>query len=292
MLKNHALFTLAALLVVGSAALAGAKPAPSTVSAVAGAAVFEPLSSAVDRNRDFPSSESQEPLPLASTSAGDAAANKTSPIVKAPAQRPNLLKPVFESVLRATQTGISSMDKQPRQKTAVHTADGSKPQVYAKTLSAIKTHRHNVQTAAPSRTRPVAASTIPSTTGLISSSNQDLYWLSRLVEAEAGAESMNVKLAVADVVLNRTASPDYPNTVKGVIFQVAYGHYAFTSVANGWIYHTPSADSITAAKMALYGHKNIVPSALVFYNSQQTPAQSWVRTQPVLTVLGHMTFAQ
>lgn len=103
---------------------------------------------------------------------------------------------------------------------------------------------------------------------------------------------MAVKLAVADVVLNRIHSTLYPNRVQQVIFQQVNGHYAFTSVTNGWIYHQPSAASVNAAREALLAGKNIVPSALVFYNSSQTPAQSWVRTRPVIATLGSLTFAQ
>lgn len=123
-------------------------------------------------------------------------------------------------------------------------------------------------------------------------SDSDLYWLARLIEAEAGAEPMQTKIAVGDVIVNRVHSSDYPDTVKGVIFQHAYGVYEFTSVENGWIYHTPSAQSVEAAKKVLDDHDNIVPQALVFYNSSKTSAGSWVRSQPVITVIGDMTFAK
>lgn len=119
----------------------------------------------------------------------------------------------------------------------------------------------------------------------------NLYWLSRAVEAEAGGEPNAVKLAVANVILNRVHSSLYPDTVKGVIFQRVNGVYAFTSVQNGWIYHQPSAASTAAAREALYGHRNIVPLALVFYNNKQTSASNWVRTKPVIARLGAMTFA-
>lgn len=121
--------------------------------------------------------------------------------------------------------------------------------------------------------------------------NDNLYWLSRVIEAEAGGENYQAKLAVGDVILNRTHSPDYPSTVYGVIFERAYGVYEFTSVENGWIYHTPSQSSLDAAEAVLNG-QNIVPNALVFYNKAQTPAKSWVLSQPVVTVIGNLTFAQ
>lgn len=122
-------------------------------------------------------------------------------------------------------------------------------------------------------------------------SSEDLYWLSRVIEAEAGAEPQDVKIAVGDVIVNRTHSTRYPNTVHDVIFQYAYGVYEFTSVENGWIYHEPSAASIAAAKTVLNQHINLVPNALVFYNASKTSTTSWVRKQPYLTTIGSMTFA-
>jgi spore germination cell wall hydrolase CwlJ-like protein len=123
-------------------------------------------------------------------------------------------------------------------------------------------------------------------------SSSDLEWLARAIEAEAGAEPMDVKIAVGDVIVNRVHSPLYPNNVHDVLFQVVSGKYAFTCVQNGWIYHAPSEDSLNAAKAVLYRRENIVPDALVFYNAKNTPSSSWVRTRPVICTLGDMTFAK
>jgi spore germination cell wall hydrolase CwlJ-like protein len=121
---------------------------------------------------------------------------------------------------------------------------------------------------------------------------QNLYWLSHAIQAEAGGEPWPTQVAVGDVIINRVRSANYPNTVKSVIFQVAYGHYAFSSVPNGWIYKTPGQTAIAAAKAVLFKHTNIVPSALVFYNSAHTSATNWVRSQQIIRVIGHMTFAR
>ena len=51
----------------------------------------------------------------------------------------------------------------------------------------------------------------------------ELELLARLVQAEAGGESFTGKVAVAATVLNRVQSHIYPNTISGVIYQVAYG---------------------------------------------------------------------
>ena len=53
--------------------------------------------------------------------------------------------------------------------------------------------------------------------------DHDLYWLSRLIEAEASGEGYIGKVAVGNCVLNRVLSKDYPNNVVKVIFDRNYG---------------------------------------------------------------------
>ncbi|WP_053957088.1 stalk domain-containing protein [Inediibacterium massiliense] len=93
---------------------------------------------------------------------------------------------------------------------------------------------------------------------------EDLYWLSRIVEAEASDEPFDGKLAVANVIINRKNSADFPNTIKEVVFDKEYG-FQFTPVMNNTIYNTPSQESIIAAKEALLGNNNI-GNALYFLN--------------------------
>lgn len=93
---------------------------------------------------------------------------------------------------------------------------------------------------------------------------EDLYWLSRIIEAEAQGEPYDGKLAVANVIINRKNSSSFPNSIKEVIFDQEYG-FQFTPVLNGEIYNNPSQDSINAAKAALQGNNNI-GDALYFLN--------------------------
>ncbi|WDV46849.1 cell wall hydrolase [Clostridiaceae bacterium M8S5] len=87
--------------------------------------------------------------------------------------------------------------------------------------------------------------------------SDDLYWLSRIVHAESQGESYQGKLAVANVILNRVKSSDFPNTIKGVVFEKTSGYYQFSPVLDGSIYNTPSQESTNAAKEALSGNNNI-----------------------------------
>jgi len=95
-------------------------------------------------------------------------------------------------------------------------------------------------------------------------SNEDLYWLSRIVHAESQGESFEGKLAVANCVLNRVKSTQYPNTVKEVIFDTKYG-VQYQPTSNGTIYQTPDESSVKAAKEALSG-VNPIGDCLFFFN--------------------------
>lgn len=80
----------------------------------------------------------------------------------------------------------------------------------------------------------------------------DVYWLSKIIYAEAGDQSLRGQLAVGAVVRNRQAHPAYPDTVYGVIFDRNHG-VQFSPVADGAINKSPSQKSIVAAKLVLDG---------------------------------------
>ena len=114
----------------------------------------------------------------------------------------------------------------------------------------------------------------------------ELYWLSRIIEAEAGSEPFFGKLAVGSVIANRVKSGEFPDTVVGVIFDSANG-VQFSPVANGSINNTPSADSVLAAKLTLEG-VGVAGDALYFLN--QALAESfWIvnNCTYVMSVGGH-----
>ena len=101
----------------------------------------------------------------------------------------------------------------------------------------------------------------------------ELYWLSRIIEAEAGGEILEGKIAVGNVVLNRVASKQYPNTIYGVIFDFKHG-IQFTPAYTGTVYNNPSQESIIAAKICLEGYE-IVPGVLFFFNPR-IATSSWI----------------
>lgn len=102
----------------------------------------------------------------------------------------------------------------------------------------------------------------------------EVYWLAKIISAESRGESLEGKIAVGNVVLNRVRSSQFPNTIYGVIFDKKFG-VQFTPVANGTIYQEPTAESIIAAKICLEGY-TLSNDILYFLNPKHSTA-SWVQ---------------
>jgi N-acetylmuramoyl-L-alanine amidase len=118
--------------------------------------------------------------------------------------------------------------------------------------------------------------------------DDEVFWLARIITAEAGAEPMQGKIAVGNVVLNRVRSSAYPNTIYGVIFDKKYG-VQFSPVANGTIYNTPTEDSIIAAKICLEGY-SLSDEILYFVNPKKAP-NSWIaNNRPYAFTIGNHAF--
>ena len=101
----------------------------------------------------------------------------------------------------------------------------------------------------------------------------DLYWLSRIISAEAQGESLLGQIAVGNVVLNRKASSSYPNTIYGVIFDKKYGTQ-FSPVSFGTIYQKPTASSIIAAKICLEGYS--LSNRILFFMNPKIATNHWI----------------
>lgn len=101
----------------------------------------------------------------------------------------------------------------------------------------------------------------------------DLYWLSRIISAEAKGESLLGQIAVGNVVLNRKASKAYPNTVYGVIFD-RNGGTQFSPVSFGTIYQKPTASSIIAAKICLEGYT--LSEDILFFMNPRIATNNWI----------------
>ena len=115
--------------------------------------------------------------------------------------------------------------------------------------------------------------------------NEDLYWLSRIIHAEAQGESYKGKVAVGNVIINRVNSSKFPNTIKGVIFDKQDGYTQFSPVIDGSIYNTPDAESIKAATAVLNGERP-VGNALYFLNPSKSTNFWIVNNRQYMTTIG------
>ncbi len=115
-----------------------------------------------------------------------------------------------------------------------------------------------------------------------------VYWLARIISAEAKGEPMKGKIAVGNVVLNRVRSAVYPNSIYSVIFDRKYG-VQFSPVANGTIYNTPTVDSIIAAKMCLEGYS--LSSEILYFFNPRAASSAWItNNRPFAFQIGNHAF--
>lgn len=93
----------------------------------------------------------------------------------------------------------------------------------------------------------------------------ELLLLSKIVTVESGDTSMEMALAIANTILNRVKSPEFPDTVEGVVYQVEI-HVQFPPAhEDTFASLDPLPISIAAAREALEGNNNI-GDALYFNN--------------------------
>jgi N-acetylmuramoyl-L-alanine amidase len=117
---------------------------------------------------------------------------------------------------------------------------------------------------------------------------EDLYWLSRLINAESGNQSLEGKIAVGNVVLNRLADPTCPKTIYAVIFDARYG-VQFSVTENGTIYDEPNEESIVAAKLCLEGY-NLAGDSIYFVNPEVGVSSWFMQTRVFIATIGEHDF--
>ena len=159
-----------------------------------------------------------------------------------------------------------------------------------KSVAAIKKFQKNNGLVVDGIVGPKTAAKIGITLSLksSSSSNQsssDLYLLAKCVHAEARGESYEGQVAVAAVILNRVESPDFPNTIAGVIYQP----WAFTAVHDGQINLEPNQTAYNAARDAMNGWDPTYGS--LYYFNPATATSKWIWSRQQVVQIGKHIFA-
>ena len=126
---------------------------------------------------------------------------------------------------------------------------------------------------------------VPSQSGVNGFSESDVYLLARTIYAEGRGEPYVGQVAIGAVIMNRIRSPQFPNTVSGVVYQ----KHAFTAVSDGQINLTPNDTAMKAARDAIKGWD---PSggALYYYNPA-VATSAWIFDRQTITVIGRHVFA-
>lgn len=137
--------------------------------------------------------------------------------------------------------------------------------------------------AGPATLRAIGISSVSTATSGGYSSN-DVYLLAKVIAAEARGESYTGQVAVGAVVLNRVEHSSFPDSIPGVVYQSG----AFSCVNDSNWNVAPNDTSKKAAQDAINGWD---PSggALYYYNPAKT-SNKWIRTRPVIVVIGSHRF--
>jgi len=101
----------------------------------------------------------------------------------------------------------------------------------------------------------------------------DVWWLAKIIHAEAQGEPFTGKIAVGEVVLNRVADADFPDTIYDVIFDNKNG-VQFTPTVNGAIEADPGRDSLIAAKLVLDGAR--MGKYLLYFLNPDIATSFWI----------------
>jgi len=103
--------------------------------------------------------------------------------------------------------------------------------------------------------------------------SDDVYWLSRIIHAEAQGEPFLGKLAVGTVIMNRMADDEFPDELYDVIFDNDNG-VQFTPTVNGQIENTPGEESVIAAKLCLDGYR--FSDSILYFLNPELASSLWV----------------
>ncbi|MBM7571563.1 cell wall hydrolase [Aquibacillus albus] len=152
---------------------------------------------------------------------------------------------------------------------------------YGVSLSSLK----NVNNHSGKYIYPGQKFTIPTT---VSAADKKL--MAQLVHAEAKGEPYAGKVAVATVILNRVDHKEFPDTIKGVIYEKVSGHYAFSPVKNGEINKAADAEAMKAVNEAL-AYRGQGQGSIYFYNPRISTSK-WIETRQVTTIIGNHRFAK
>lgn len=109
--------------------------------------------------------------------------------------------------------------------------------------------------------------------------------LARLINGEARGESYLGQVAVGAVIMNRVKSPEFPNTIAGVIYEPGQ----FSSIKDGQ-FNVSIDENSTVYQAAEDAMNGVDPTngALYFYNPSKTKSKYLFSLKTVATIGKHV----
>lgn len=100
-------------------------------------------------------------------------------------------------------------------------------------------------------------------------SDTDYDTLLHIVEAEAGGEDLEGRIMVANVILNRVESEEFPDSVYDVVWEVSNGMPQFSPTVDGRIHTVTVSDTTVKAVQSAIEGKDLSKGALFFVAKDQ-----------------------
>lgn len=119
-------------------------------------------------------------------------------------------------------------------------------------------------------------------------SSDEIFWLPRVIHAEAGNQPLAGRIGVGSVVLNRVSGDIYPDNVYDVIFDKEFC-VQFEPVMRGTIYSEPDELSVISAYLCLEGYNTVGESQ--YFLNPKIADDSWFRSSlEFVTTIGDHDF--
>ncbi|HEY2493106.1 MAG TPA: cell wall hydrolase [Paenibacillus sp.] len=163
----------------------------------------------------------------------------------------------------------------------------AKKEAAAKKLAEVNPKLNPPQVLFFTRTKTLSQQAKDQSTWQYAVSDEELLMLRKIVMAEAEGEPYKGKVAVANVVLNRLRSANFPNTIQKVIYQ----KFQFSPVGNGRFKRVqPNKDTIHAVNEAMNGCKEVSDDTYYFLSLQLADDLTVKHTRTYSKTIGNHTF--
>lgn len=118
----------------------------------------------------------------------------------------------------------------------------------------------------------------------------EVQMLAECVQCEAGVGNPRSQKYVCSVVLNRLASPEFPNTIEEVIYQKVGGTPQFSVAYNGMMEECQLSDEVLLNTYRVLTYGTDLPDYVMYFYSESVD-ENWVNNLNVYTTIEGTVFA-